>query len=65
MSMTKEEIETTWKKCVLDLSDENLMSIFNSSQQITEPDQMILKQVVTKIVLDEIVKRKIKISISK
>jgi len=63
--MTKEEMTKNWENTVPNLSDENLIWVFNTAQQITEEDQKILQDVVTKVVFNEIVKRRIKIAINK
>ena len=64
-SCWEEEIKQNWENTVPNLSDENLIWIFNSAQQITEDDQKILKDVVTKVVFEEIIKRRITLAINK
>ena len=63
--MTKEQLELNWNRTAKDLSDENLVWIFNQSQAITKQDQMILKEVVSKIVFGEIIKRGLCIALAK
>lgn len=63
--MTKEELERTWKNTAPNLSDENLMWIFNNAQQITESDQMLLKEVVRQVIFGEILRRGIHLSLAK
>ena len=61
--MTKQEIENNWNNTAPNLSDENLLWIFNNAQQITKSEQKVLQEVVLQVVLKEIVKRKIQLKI--